>query len=75
MAGNHPLRKFRLSQKPALTQEALGKELGVTGQTIWRWESGDRQIGRNQLVKITKRTGIPARQLRPDLAKYFEAAE
>lgn len=73
MAGAHPLRKYRLSQK--LTQEALGKELGVTGQTVWRWENGDREIGRDQLAKITKLTGIPARQLRPDLAKFFEAAE
>ena len=75
MAGTHPLRKFRLSQNPALTQEALAKELGVRGQTVWRWENGDRQIGRDQLAKITKKTGIPARQLRPDLAKFFEAAE
>lgn len=73
MAGTHPLRKFRLSQK--LTQEALGKELGVTGQTVWRWETGDRQIRRDKLAKIAKVTGIPARQLRPDLAKIFEAAE
>jgi transcriptional regulator with XRE-family HTH domain len=73
MAGTHPLRKFRLSRN--LTQEALGEELGVSGQTVWRWENGDRQIGRESLSKVSKVTGIPAKQLRPDLAKYFEAAE
>lgn len=57
-----------------MTQEALGKELGVSGQTVWRWENGDRQVSRKLLGKISKFTGIPARELRPDLAKVFEGA-
>ncbi len=61
MAENHPLRKFRTSRE--MTQEALGKELGVTGQTIWRWENGDRQITVTWAKKISKKTGIPAAQL------------
>jgi transcriptional regulator with XRE-family HTH domain len=67
MAGTHPLRKFRLSQKPALTQEALGKEIGVTGQTVWRWENGDRQVSREYLSKIKEVTGI-----RPSTILEFE---
>lgn len=72
MAGNHPLKTFRVKQE--LTQEALGKELGVSGQTVWRWENGDRQVSRKLISKITKVTGISARELRPDLAKVFEDA-
>lgn len=67
MAATHPLRKFRLSQKPVWTQEALGKELGVTGQTVWRWESGERQIRRDFLPKIKEITGI-----RPSTILDFE---
>ena len=73
MAASHPLRKFREDRR--LTQEALGKELGVTGVTVWRWEKGERQIDRSLVANVSAKTGIPARELRPDLAELIEAAE
>ena len=67
----HPLRDYRQSQK--MTQQALGEKLGVTGQTIWRWETGSRKVAVKLLPKISTITGIPQRDLRPDLAELMAA--
>lgn len=72
MADKNPLKAFRKAHD--LTQEALGKELEVSGQTVWRWESGDRKISRSLLTKVSDYTGIPARELRPDLAELMNEA-
>ena len=69
MAHQHPLRLYREARD--LTQEALGKELDVSGQTVWRWESGNRKIDRSLLSKVSERTNIPVRDLRPDLAELM----
>lgn len=75
MANNHPLARYRAANG-ALTQEALGKELGVTGVTVSRWESGVRMPDKDLLPQISKITGISAKELRPDLAELMnEAAE
>lgn len=72
---SHPLRTFREKQNPPLSQDALGMMLGVTRATINRWETGFRAIGLNYLSDISRKTGIPTRDLRPDLAKKFEVAD
>ena len=66
MVDNHPLRKYRLEK--GLTQEAFGKELGVTDVTISRWETGRRKVGGVLLPMIAEKTGISPSALRPDLA-------
>ena len=69
MATDHPLKKYRTDR--GLTQEALGGELGVTGVTVSRWETGARKIDDDLVQLIADRTGIRARELRPDLAELM----
>jgi transcriptional regulator with XRE-family HTH domain len=74
MVGNHPLRAYR--DQRGQTQDALAKELGVSSITISRWETGARKIDADLLPAISEKTGIPKRDLRPDLAEVMrEAAE
>lgn len=74
MEHNHPLRTYRTGRD--LTQDALAKELGVSSITVSRWETGARKIDTDLLSEISTKTGIPKRQLRPDLAELLgEATE
>ena len=71
---NHPLKSYR--SEAGLTQNALAKELGVSSITVSRWETGARKIDRTKLEIVAEKTGIPKRELRPDLAEVMrEAAE
>ena len=67
----HPLRAFRDSHSPRLTQGALAKVLGVSRETVARWETGARDIDIDRLPDIERATGIPAAVLRPELAAMF----
>lgn len=71
MAENHPLAKYRDDR--GLTQEALGRELGVTGVTVSRWETKKRKIDDELLPKVAEHTGIAPEILRPDLKKLLGA--
>jgi transcriptional regulator with XRE-family HTH domain len=62
----HPLTKFREQQN--LSQPELAKLLGVGRSTVHRWEAETRKIKLGLLPSITEKTGIPAKELRPDLA-------
>lgn len=75
MADDHPLVRYR--QQQSLTQARLGALLGVTDVTVSRWENGIRKIDQNKLSEVARLTGIPARDLRPDLAELMasEAAQ
>lgn len=57
----HPLREYR--QREKLTRKQLGAKLGVTGMTIYRWETGERLPQRGQWAKIAEVTGIAASTL------------
>jgi transcriptional regulator with XRE-family HTH domain len=75
-----PLKTYRQSQTPKLSQEALAKKLGVTRLTVTRWESGSRKIDPGLVPLVAERTGIPAKELRPDIVEkhleiYGEAAQ
>jgi transcriptional regulator with XRE-family HTH domain len=67
---DHPLRKYR--QDHEMTRAQLADKLGVGRPTVFRWESGTRKIDESLLPRITERTGIPAKELRPDLLKRHE---
>ena len=68
-----PLRTYRQSQEPKLSQAALADRLGVTRLTVTRWESGSRKIDPDLVPLVAERTGIPAKFLRPDIVeKHIE---
>jgi transcriptional regulator with XRE-family HTH domain len=69
----HPLTKYRKAH--GLSKTALAAELGVSKASVTRWESGDRKPDQGAVLAIFKKTGIPPRALRPDLANMIEAAE
>lgn len=69
----HPLKSFRA--RAHLTQEGLADMLGVKRTTVARWETGTRKPDRELLPSIVAKTGIPARELRPDLAELLESAD
>lgn len=70
----HPLRTYRESRDPKLSQAALAALLGVDRLTVVRWETGVRRIDQDKLPEISSKTGIPAADLRPDLARLFGAS-
>lgn len=73
----NPLKDFRTRE--GLSQDDLAKLLGVTRETVTRWENGSRKPDEERLSKIAKETGIQPSVLRPDLAArasiFSEAAE
>lgn len=75
MSANHPLERFRASQTPPLSLADLAARLNVGRATVHRWESGVRKIDLDILPRVVEVTGIPARELRPDLAELFRVGE
>jgi transcriptional regulator with XRE-family HTH domain len=58
MSEKHPLRLYR--EAHGLTQEGLGNLIGVKAATISRWEQRKRAPHRDDLLKASAVTGIPA---------------
>ncbi len=75
MKNVHPLRAYRERQAPPLSQTQLADLLGVNKGMLSRWEAGQRQPGKDILPRITKKTGIPASKLRPDLAALMRPSD
>jgi transcriptional regulator with XRE-family HTH domain len=71
----NPLKAFRESQQPPLSKSELARLLGVSRPTAHRWETGKRKIGPDSLQTVFEKTGIPKRELRPDLAEKLEDAQ
>lgn len=68
----HPVRAFRLEQNPPLTLEDLAERIGTTKANLSRIETRKQELCVQLLPRVVAETGIPARQLRPDLAKLFD---
>ena len=68
----HPLTTYRLAQNPPMSLAGLGRLLGVGTPTISRWEKFQRAIDEDRLADIASKTGIPAKELRPDLFEKNE---
>lgn len=68
----HPLKAYRETQTPRLSQAGLASKLGVARLTVLRWETGERKIDPSLIPTVTERTGIPAKELRPDLLEKHE---
>lgn len=80
MDGISQLKTYRNSKMPKLSQADLAKELGVSRLTVTRWESGKRKIDPTLVPVVSEKTGIPAKELRPDIVEnhlkvYGEASE
>lgn len=69
-----PLQVLRQDrQRRGMTPAEYARFLGEKHKsTVHRWETGARKIGQARLPKIVEKTGIPARELRPDLAELVE---
>ena len=50
-----------------ITLTGLGDSLGVSHSTVLRWEKGDILLPAERAVEISKLTGVPLHELRPDL--------
>jgi len=70
MSEIHPIKAWRERQTPSLSQEGAAKRVGVTRFTWMRWESGS-PVDVDLLSDVARETGIPAKELRPDLAGIF----
>lgn len=76
MATNNPLTVLKQHRTArGLTQAEFGAKLGVPDVTVSRWETGERRIDVAFVPKVSAETGIPAEQLRPDLAELLRVAE
>jgi len=53
--------------RAAMTQEALGKQLGITFQQIQKYEKGTNRIGASRLHQISEILNIPVAALFEDL--------
>lgn len=73
-ASEHPVRAYRLGQNPPVTLEDLADRVGTTKANLSRIETRKQVLSEELLPKLMAETGIPAEQLRPDLAKLFNAA-
>jgi transcriptional regulator with XRE-family HTH domain len=73
MAYVHPLRAYRERQDPPINRRQLADLLGVSTAAVSRWEAGERKPDEDVLPLIVAKTGIPAAELRPDLARLMRA--
>lgn len=72
-ATKHPLTTYR--EDRGLSRQGLAEALGVSRMAVWRWEEAGRPIEINLVARIAEHTGIPARELRPDLAELLSESE
>lgn len=75
MQATHPLKSYRENQTPKLSQAALAEKLGVDRITVVRWETGIRKIDETKLLDVSSKTGIPRKELRPDLVELLEGGQ
>ncbi len=68
----HPIRAYRLAQKPRLSLDSLGADVEVTGATLSRVETGKLPLTVDLAKKLSLRTGISMSVLCPDLAPMFQ---
>jgi transposase len=71
MTDLHPLTAWRYRQTPPLSLRQAAKQLQVSAASMSRWERRVQQVADRLVPQVSKRTGIPARKLRPDLAELF----
>jgi transcriptional regulator with XRE-family HTH domain len=73
MVGIEQLKTYRA--RAGLTQQEAAEAVGVARETWAFWESGARRIGKERLPLVAEKTGIPRRDLRPDLVAILNEGE
>lgn len=63
------IRQWRASREISI--EEAGRLVGVSGVQWHRYETGARQISSKRIAAVSRITGIPPVELRPDLADIF----
>lgn len=63
------IRTWRREHKISI--EAAGELVGVSGVQWSRYETGKRRVPAKNLRAVSRITGIPLHELRPDLADIF----
>jgi len=71
IAMNTPSAFATYRQTAGLTLDATADLFGVDRTTILRWERGKPPIPERRLSEVSRITGIPPHELRPDLADIF----
>lgn len=79
MSDTHPIRQFRQTHKPPISLEKLadllvaeGVEERPSAAKLSRIETG-QPCPVDLLKPLQKITGVPAKDIRPDLAEIFES--
>lgn len=67
------LRRF--NRDTGVTFSDLAKRVGTSKCTISQIATGKRSVSVDLLAKLSKETGIPAAEWRPDLAKVLALTE
>ena len=60
------VRMYRIKAK--MSQEALGKQLGITFQQIQKYEKGSNRIGSSRIHQISEILGVPVASLFENLS-------
>jgi len=61
-------------QHSYLTQEEFAKLCGVQQPTVSRWLNGKIRIAADRCARVSKVTGIPVNELRPDVQWITDTA-
>jgi len=67
------LKAYRKREK--LTQQGAADKVSVRRETWARWEIGSSKPDPDLVPGISEKTGIPRRELRPDLAENLGMVE
>lgn len=72
MEGTHPLRAWRLRQRPPVNQQQIAERVGVGSKaSISRIENWEREPSLTLAAKLSEETGIPISRF----VKQGEAAQ
>jgi transcriptional regulator with XRE-family HTH domain len=72
MEGTHPLRAWRLRQRPPVNQQKLAERIGAKSKAfISRIENWEREPSLTTAAKLSEETGIPI----DSFVKQDEAAQ
>ena len=63
------LRDWRKAK--GITIEEAGSLVGISGVQWHRYEAGTRRVSPDKVIDVSRITGIPPHELRPDLADIF----